>query len=484
MTGIKVLAVASEIYPLVKTGGLADVTAALPRALRKHGVETVTLVPGYPAVKAALGHAAEVLALDDLFGGRARVLAAQGGGLDLFVLDAPHLFGRPGDPYVADDGRDWPDNAFRFGALGWIAARIAAGDAPGFAPDILHGHDWQAGLAMAYLAYGGRRRPATVFTAHNLAYQGQFPADLLGRLHLPPHAYAIDGVEHYGAIGFLKAGLQLADRITTVSPTYAKEIQTAAGGCGLEGLLRARSGVLSGIRNGIDVDVWNPETDTRIAARFDPSSLPSRSPNKAELQRRFGLAQHPGRLLFGVVSRLAWHKGIDLLADAVPALVGRRAQLVVLGTGEPEMEHRLRSLADAHAGQIGCLIGYDEDLAHLIQAGSDAVLVPSRFEPCGLTQLCAMHYGAIPLGARVGGLADTIVDPEEAAADAKPATGLHFFPVTSVALEAALHRAADLWSDRPGWRSLQSSCMGADVSWAEPARDYFGLYSKLLASRK
>jgi starch synthase len=239
MTGIKVLAVASEIYPLVKTGGLADVTAALPRALRKHGVETVTLVPGYPAVKAALGHAAEVLAIDDLFGGMARVLAAQGGGLDLFVLDAPHLFGRPGDPYVADDGRDWPDNAFRFGALGWIAARIAAGDAPGFAPDILHGHDWQAGLAMAYLAYGGRRRPATVFTAHNLAYQGQFPADLLGRLNLPPHAYAIDGVEHYGAIGFLKAGLQLADRITTVSPTMprrSRPLQAAAasrGCCGL-----------------------------------------------------------------------------------------------------------------------------------------------------------------------------------------------------------------------------------------------------------
>ena len=270
MTRIKVLAVASEIYPLVKTGGLADVVGALPRALRKHGVETVTLVPGYPAVKAAFGKADEVFAVDDLFGGRARVLAAKVGDLDLFVLDAPHLFGRQGNPYVTDDGRDWPDNAFRFGALGWIAAHIGIHPVAGFAPDILHGHDWQAGLAMAYLAYGGDRRPATVFTAHNLAYQGQFPADLLGRLHLPPHAYAIDGVEHYGAIGFLKAGLQLADRITTVSPTYAKEIQTAACGCGLEGLLRARSGVLSGIRNGIDVDVWNPETDTRIAARFGP----------------------------------------------------------------------------------------------------------------------------------------------------------------------------------------------------------------------
>ena len=222
MTGIKVLSVASEIYPLVKTGGLADVVGALPLALRKHGVETVTLVPGYPAVKAALGQTKEILAVDELFGGAARVLAAHAGGLDLLVLDAPHLFDRPGNPYVGSDGRDWPDNAFRFGALGWIAARLGRGDAAGFVPDILHGHDWQAGLAMAYLAYGDGRRPATVLTVHNLAYQGQFPADLLGPLRLPPHAYAIEGVEHYGAIGFLKAGLQFADRITTVSPTYAR----------------------------------------------------------------------------------------------------------------------------------------------------------------------------------------------------------------------------------------------------------------------
>ena len=482
MTGIKVLAVVSEIYPFVKTGGLGDVAGALPRALREHGVDTVTLVPGYPAVKAALGPTEEILAVDDLFGGAARVIGAHAAGLELLVLDAPHLFDRPGNPYIAHDGRDWPDNAFRFGALGWIAARLGFGDAAGFLPDIVHGHDWQAGLAMAYLAYDGRRRPATVMTVHNLAYQGQFPADMLERLRLPAHAYAIDGVEHYGAIGFLKSGLQLADRLTTVSPTYAKEIQTPAGGCGLEGLLRARSSVLSGIRNGIDVDVWNPRTDTRIASPFGLSSLPSRSPNKAELQRRFGLAQDPVRLLFGVVSRLAWHKGIDILVDAVPALLERGAQLVVLGTGDPDLEHRLRSLASAHSGRIGCLIGYDEDLAHLIQGGADAVLVPSRFEPCGLTQLCAMHYGAIPVASKVGGLADTIFDPQTAA-DAKPATSLHFFPVTREQLEAAVHRAADLWTDRPGWRALQSNGMQADVSWTTPARDYFGLYCALLTAK-
>ena len=415
MTGIKVLAVASEIYPLVKTGGLADVVGALPRALRKHGVETVTLVPGYPAVKAALGQADEVLAVDDLFGGAARVLAAQGGGLDLFVLDAPHLFGRPGNPYR---GGRWPRLAGQR-----VPLRRAGMDRRSYrrrrrprasrrtfstATTGRPGSRWR----ISPMAAGAVRRPCSPCTISPTRASSR--ADLLGRLRLPPHAYAIDGVEHYGAIGFLKAGLQLADRITTVSPTYAAEIQTA----GLR--LRPRGAVAGSLRRVVRHPQRHRcrrlESGDRHADRraFRPLVAAARSPNKAELQRRFGLAHDPGRLLFGVVSRLAWHKGIDLLADAVPALVGRGAQLVVLGTGEPEMEQRLRSLADAHGGQIGCLIGYDEDLAHLIQAGSDAVLVPSRFEPCGLTQLCAMRYGAIPIGARVGGLADTIVDPEEA----------------------------------------------------------------------
>jgi starch synthase len=481
MSATRVLAVASEIYPLVKTGGLADVVGALPRALRQHGVDTVTLVPGYPAVRSVVDRAHEILASDDLFGGPARVVRGRAADLDLLVLDAPHLFDRPGNPYLAPDGSDWPDNAFRFGALGWVAAQIGLGGAAGFVPDIVHGHDWQAGLALAYLTYDGRRPPATVLTVHNLAYQGQFAADLLARLQLPSHAYAIDGVEHYGTIGFLKAGLKFADRITTVSPTYAKEIQTAAGGCGLDGLLRARSAVLSGIRNGIDVDVWNPETDPRIASIYGLSSLPARAPNKAALQRRFGLAPDPDRLLFAVVGRMAWQKGLDLLADAVPALVVRGAQLAVLGTGDPELERRLTALAQAHRGEVGCIVGYDENLAHQIQAGADAILVPSRFEPCGLTQLCAMRYGAIPIASKVGGLADTIVDVD---ATGVPATGLHFFPVTREALEAALQRAAALWSDPRRWRQLQSNGMRTDVSWAEPARDYATLYSALLASKK
>jgi starch synthase len=482
MTEIKVLAVTSEIYPLIKTGGLADVTGALPLALGRNGVKTTTLVPGYPAVMAAVAKTDRVLAFDDLFGGAARLLRAHSSGLDLLVLDAPHLFDRPGNPYTAPNGGDWPDNAFRFGALSWVAARIARGDLSAFVPDILHGHDWQAGLAMAYLAYDGdgRRRP-TVLTVHNLAYQGRFSPDLLGRLRLPQRAFAIDGVETYGMIGFLKAGLQFADRITTVSPTYAQEIQTPDNGCGLDGLLRLRSAVLSGIRNGIDVDVWNPMTDPRIASRFGASSLNARAPNKAALQQRFELEQDQDRPLFGVVSRMAWQKGLDLLADAVPALVARGAQLAVLGTGDPELERRLTALARSYAGRVGCIVTYDEDLAHLIQAGADAVLVPSRFEPCGLTQLCAMRYGAIPVGSKVGGLADTIIDAD-AAGDA--ATGFTFLPVTSDALKDAMQRAIDLWSDRAAWRLLQSNGMRVDVSWAKPAEDYSRLYASLLASKK
>ena len=483
MTGIKVLAVVSEIYPLVKTGGLADVAGALPRALRPHGVEVVTLVPGYPAVTAALGHADEVLTIADLFGGPARVLAAEASGLDLLVLDAPHLFARAGTPYAGPDGHDWPDNAFRFGALGLVAARIGFGEIAGYVPDIVHGHDWQSGLTMAYLAYDGRPRPKTVLSVHNLAFQGQFPPDLLDGLRLPPSAYAPDGVEYYGTIGFLKAGLQFADRITTVSPTYAAEIQTPPGGCGIDGLLRARAGVLSGILNGIDVEVWNPATDPHIPSGFDLSSLPARAPNKAALQKRFALSEDADRLLFGVVSRLAWQKGLDLLAEAVPALLDAGGQLAVLGTGDRDLERQWSSIAAAHRGRIGCVVGYDEDLAHLIQAGADAVLVPSRFEPCGLTQLCALRYGAVPVVAKVGGLADTIVDVGRAARVAKDATGLHFSPVTREALAVALQRTAELWAQPVRWKRLQGNGMRTDVSWTGPAKQYAGLYSELLAPK-
>lgn len=491
MSRLEVLSVASEIYPLVKTGGLADVAGALPAALAAEDVRVTSLVPGYPAVMAGLDHAATtghpaprvVATWADLFGGRARLLAARARGLDLLVLDAPHLYDRPGNPYLGPDGRDWPDNAFRFAALGRVAAALGLGDVPGPRPDVVHAHDWQAGLAAAYLHYDGRPRPGTVVTVHNLAFQGQFPAELLGPLGLPPRSWSLDGVEYYGGIGFLKAGLQLSDRITTVSPTYAAEIRTPEGGMGLDGLLRTRAAVLHGILNGIDDTVWDPAADPLIPARYDARSPKRRRANKRALQERFGLAPDPDRLLFGVISRLSWQKGLDLLLDRLGVLVEAGAQLVVLGSGEPALERGFAAAAGADPDRIGCVIGYDEALAHLVQAGSDALIVPSRFEPCGLTQLCALRYGAIPVVARVGGLADTIVDANEMARAGGAGSGLQFSPVTGDMLAAALLRAADLWRDRDGWAQMMRNAMRTDVSWRRPAARYARLYRDLVAER-
>ncbi len=482
MTPVTVLAVASEIYPLVKTGGLADVTGALPAALAAEGVNTVTLIPGYPAVLAALAGAETVHSYPDLFGAAARIRRGRAAGLDLLAIDAPHLYARAGNPYVGPDGRDWPDNASRFAALGRVAADLGAGAVAGFAPDIVHAHDWTAGLAPAYLHYRGRPRPGTVMTVHNMAFQGWFPASLLPALGLPPAAFAIDGVEYFGGIGFLKAGLALADRITTVSPTYAAEIRTPEGGMGLDGLLRARAEVLHGILNGIDETVWNPAADPLIPATFTAARLGRRALNKAALQARFGLAVEPATLLFGVISRLTWQKGLDLLLDVVPTLLRTGAQLALLGTGEPALEAGFAAAAPAHPGRIGTVIGYDEALAHLIQAGADAFLMPSRFEPCGLAQMCALRYGAPPVVGRVGGLADTVIDANEAALASGAGNAVQFAPVTGEMLTAALLRTAGLWREPAVWRRLQRNGMRADVSWRRPAAHYAALYRALIAA--
>ncbi|WP_046865947.1 glycogen synthase GlgA [Microvirga massiliensis] len=476
MSSLEVLSVASEVYPLVKTGGLADVAGALPAALRQEGITVRTLVPGYPAVLDALDVPERLHEFGDLFGGEARLLAARAAGLDLVVLDAPHLYARRGSPYLAPDGRDWPDNAQRFAALGYAAARIGSGLLPGLVPDVVHAHDWQAGLTPAYLRFGGMARPRTVATIHNIAFQGVFPAGLLASLGLPSESFTIDGVEYHGQISYLKAGLQFADRITTVSPTYALEIQTREGGMGLDGLLRTRSHVVSGILNGIDETVWDPARDEHLASPFDAQSLDRRAANKAALRARLGLAQDPRTLLFGVVSRLSGQKGLDLLLEALPVLREFGAQLALLGSGDPDLEASFRDAAAAHPGRIGAVFGFDETLAHQIQGGCDALLVPSRFEPCGLTQLCALRYGAVPVVARVGGLTDTIIDANEMALAAGVATGVQFAPVSTLMLAAALGRTAELWADQEAWRRMQRNGMMADVGWARPARHYAELY--------
>lgn len=474
---MKALAVASECFPLVKTGGLADVVGALPAALAPHGIEVRTLLPGYPAVLASAGRARTLHSME-MFGGPARIRGHSIAGLAVLVLDAPHLYDRPGGPYSGPNG-DWPDNPQRFAALAQAAAAIAHGALGAWRPDVVHAHDWQAGLVPAYLRYDGRRHPPTVFTVHNLAFQGWAPADLLGPLGLPAESFTIEGVEFFGGIGFLKAGLRLADAITTVSPTYAAEITRPENGQALDGLLRARSAELHGIANGIDTQVWNPAKDALLPARYAGPHARRRGRNKAALQEALGLEPGPAPLLYGIVSRLTRQKGIDLVLQSLPALLASGAQLAVLGTGEPDLEAGLLAAAAANPGLIGIRVGYDEALAHLVQAGCDALLVPSRFEPCGLTQLCALRYGAIPVVARVGGLADTVIDANPAALAAGVATGLQFTPVTAEALVTTLRRTQALWADPPAWARLQRNAMHAEVGWAAPAAAYAALYRSL-----
>lgn len=476
---IRVLAVASEMHPFVKTGGLADVVGALPTALATHGVEVATLLPGYPAVMRALAGAGSVASIEDCFGGPASIRRGIVNGIDLMALDAPHLFDRPGNPYSAPGGAEWPDNPVRFAALSFVAAAIAQGLVPGFAPDILHAHDWQAALAPAYLHYAGGPRPRTLLTVHNLAFQGQYPAELLAELRLPASALANEGVEYYGMIGFLKAGLFFADRITTVSPRYASEIRTAEAGMGLQGLLAGRADALSGIVNGIDDTEWNPATDRHLAKSYDARTLPARSHNRASIERRFGLEGDESPL-FCVVSRLTWQKGMDLLAEAVPDLVRLGARLALLGSGDTELEAAFTTAQASYPGRVGIVIGYDEALSHQVFGGGDVILVPSRFEPCGLTQLYGLRYGCVPVVARVGGLSDTIVDANDAGLTLKAATGVQFQPVSRPMLVDAISRAVDLFADRPVWRSIQKRGMGLDLSWTSRASAYATLYAHLL----
>ena len=474
---MKVLSVAAEVFPLVKTGGLADVAGALPAALAKLAVSVMTLVPGYPAVMKALESYEVASTTDKLFGGPARLLWAKAGGLDLFVLDAPHLFDRPGNPYLGPDGKDWPDNSRRYAALSLMAAEIGRGVVADFAPDIIHCHDWQSGLVPAYVRFGGG--PKTVMTVHNLAFQGHYPASIFGTLGLPPSAFSIEGVEYFGGVGYLKAGLQCADAITTVSPTYAREILTVEDGMGLDGLLRTRSNVVHGIVNGIDTDIWNPDKDSNIPQTYSAKQLNKRSMNKAAIEKRFGLIAGEGPL-YCIVSRLTLQKGMDLVAAALPRLIELGGTLAILGSGDVALEASLKEAAVRYPGRVGITTAYDEPLSHLLQAGSDAILIPSRFEPCGLTQLYGLRYACVPVVARVGGLADTIIDANDAALSAGVASGIQFAPVTQEALEHALQRTAALYADKPAWASMQQAGMKADVSWTRSAARYADLYSSLL----
>ncbi|EIM94570.1 glycogen synthase [Paraburkholderia hospita] len=484
---IRALHVASELYPLLKTGGLADVVGALPPALIELGADARVLLPGFPAVVAGLSDLQPVARIGDRFGAsnvRLERGTLSANGLVVYVIRAQTLYDRDGNPYLDAEHVPYGDNAQRFAMLGWTAAQIAQHLDPAWAPQVVHAHDWHAGLAPAYLKAAEREhgKPAarTVFTVHNLAYQGVFPSQQFGQLGLPADFFNMSGVEFYGQMSFLKAGLFYSDRITTVSPTYAREIQTLAQGGGLDGLLSQRSHDLSGILNGVDYTIWQPTTDSLIAAHYTDTRLAGKRACKTALQERFHLAPKSDALLFGVVSRLTEQKGLDLLLAALPEIIKRGGQLVVFGTGDPALENGLQLVAQAHPESVAVELGFDETLAHQIVAGSDVIAVPSRFEPCGLTQLYALAYGSLPLVHRVGGLADTVVDAslENIADDL--ATGFVFERFEPEALTAAIRRAFALYARRTDWKATQRRAMRQDFGWGASAERYLALYRELV----
>ena len=473
---------AAELYPWVKTGGLGDVLAGLPPALAQAGADVRLVLPGFSAFLDALDLGQSLRLRTPFMPERVRIARAllPESGITAYLIDHPPFYDRPGSPYQAPDGADWPDNHRRFALLGWVAAALAQGGDPTWRPDLVHCHDWHAGLAPAYLRAAGAAM-RSIFTVHNLAYQGFFPAASFADLALPLEFFAIDGVEFYGGVSFLKAGLFYADRLTTVSPTYAHEIQTPAFGMNFDGLLRARAGALTGILNGVEPKVWAPESDTVLPQTYGiDDAANGKAAAKAALGRQFGLTLPPHAPLFGAVTRLTWQKGFDLVLDALPGLVGLGGGLVMLGSGDAGLEAGFAAAARAHPGRVGVRLGYDDGLSHLIVAGSDAILVPSRFEPCGLTQLYALRYGSLPIVRCTGGLADTVVDANPTTIADGTATGFAFDEGTAQGLLAALQRATEHYSDGAAWRRLVQQAMRRDFSWTASARQYLALYRELI----
>ena len=480
-----VLSVTSEIFPMIKTGGLADVAGALPGALKANGLQVKSLVPGYPAILAATDQWQAIATIPNFFGGAARLLMGrhEASGLELIALDAPWLYDRPGNPYLDADGTDWPDNAQRYAALSAAAAQLAQGLVPGWIPDIVHCHDWQTGLAPAYLRWLGSDCPS-LLTIHNIAFQGVFAPTLIPSLQLPPGQFSVEGYEYFGQIGMLKAGIYYADAISTVSPGYAREIQTSAFGMGLEGLLSSRRAMLKGIVNGIDDTIWNPSSDPALAKTYDAATLSKRATNKRTLQRRFGLEMTADAPLFCVVSRLTTQKGMDLILNSLEHLTGQGGQLALIGTGDAIFEAGFTTAAKRFAGSVGCIIGYDETVSHQLQGGGDAILIPSRFEPCGLTQLYGLRYGCVPVVTRVGGLADTVIDANDAALQDGVATGIHLSAIDQPSLNSAIERTVELYRQNGIWQAMQKRGMSRDLSWRRAAGQYAQLYQTAQANRQ
>lgn len=478
---MKVLFATPECAPLVKTGGLADVSGALPCALAALGHEVRVLLPAYGSLAQVPGRlqALHHLPAHGPWPDAQLLHLAQDGGVDLLLLSCPALYARPGPPYGPPGGGDHVDNALRFALLAHVAALLGSAATPcGWQADVVHANDWTCALAPLYLQQmRARGEPVarSVVTIHNLAFQGLFPLALASGLGIAPEHQGVQGVEFWGQLSMLKAGLQFADAITTVSPTYAREIQGEALGFGLDGVLRARAGALSGILNGIDTQIWNPATDPLIAARYDASSLQRKALNRAALRQRCALATQVDGPLFGLVGRLTRQKGVDLVLAGAEPLLAQGAQLVVLGSGDADLEQALAALARRRPGRVHVTLGFDEALAHQIEAGADCFLMPSRFEPCGLNQMYSQAYGTPPLVTHTGGLADSVVD-----AEAPGGSGFVLPEASQAAFDAGVQRACAAWRMPERWQALQHAGMRRDFGWGPSARAYAAVYRKIL----
>ncbi|NNE57029.1 MAG: glycogen synthase GlgA [Hellea sp.] len=475
-----VLFVASECFPLIKTGGLADVVGALPIALAHAGTNVTVFLPGFPKVLAGIESARTLAKIKTSDGPPAKLISGTtASGLNIIALDAPQYFDIEGNPYLDDTGNDRPDNGAKYAYFSKVAADVALGKIGRKKYDILHAHDWQAGLCAAYVKASGTTKLRTILTIHNLAFQGRFPKFLMASLGLPTSYYSRNGLEYWDQVSFLKAGIMYSDHITTVSPTYALEIQSDDGGMGFGGLLRARSQSISGLLNGIDLDVWNPETDPEIYKSYSAENPKGKAGNKSALQKALKLRPDAKAPLFTVISRLTTQKGLDLLADMTDFIVAEGGQIALLGSGDSAIEDAFNAAAKKHPTEISVTIGYDEPLAHQLQAGADAIFIPSRFEPCGLTQLCAMRYGTVPIVGRVGGLNDTVIDASPMALANGAATGVQFAPVNAHMLYSAISRAFDLYSNPAQWNQIVTNCLNQNVGWETSAADYRDLYASL-----
>jgi len=480
----KILFVTSEVHPLIKTGGLADVSASLPKAIKALRRDIRIILPGYRSVLQRIGAATEIAALrcaparDTV---RLLETCLPGTSIKIWLVHSPAHLDRDGGPYLGPDGNDWPDNAERFTVFARAAEAVAL-DRAGLSwrPELVHCNDWQGGLAVALLSLHGHR-PATLFTIHNLAYQGLFPAETFHRLALPPELWSMHGLEYYGRLSFIKGGIAFADMLNTVSPQYAQEICTPAFGCGLENLLQHRSDRLVGILNGADYKEWNPAKDPHIAQRYNAFSLHRKSANKIALQQRFQLPADAAVPLIGMIGRLAEQKGHDLMMAVLPQLLRRPVQLLVLGSGSRRLEEELRRAVAAYPAQVAAYFGYHEDLAHLIEAGADIFLMPSRYEPCGLNQIYSLRYGTVPVVHRTGGLANTVIDANEETLRSGAATGFIFDEPTPAALLAAINRALDCYQQPRLWKRLAYVGMQQEFGWRQSAHQYVELYQRTAA---